>query len=50
MKKIVTILASICLLMSTLAFAGGDKNQNRHDGAKGKGSTHQKRVNKYFLK
>lgn len=46
MKKIVTILVSVCLLMSTMAFAGGDQNQSRHDGAKGQGSTHQKRVNK----
>ena len=46
MKTIITMVVAIFIFTSTLAFAGGDKNQCRHDGAKGKGSTHQKRVNK----
>jgi hypothetical protein len=46
MKKIISILAAVCILSSTLAFAGGDKNQNQHDGTKGKGAVNQERVNK----
>jgi hypothetical protein len=29
--------------LTTFAFAGGDQNQNRHDGEKGQGSTQQVR-------
>ena len=46
MKKIVGFIMAVMLICSTVAFAGGDKNQNRHDGSKGKGQTNQERVNK----
>lgn len=46
MKKMVGLMMAVMLICSTLAFAGGDKNQNRHDGSKGKGQTKQERVNK----
>jgi hypothetical protein len=43
MKKIFLGLMT-CVLLSTLAFAGGDKNQNRHDGELGQGPTKQVRL------
>ena len=46
MKKMVGFIVAVMLICSTVAFAGGDKNQNRHDGSKGKGQTNQERVNK----
>ena len=46
MKKMVGFIVAVMLICSTIAFAGGDKNQNRHDGSKGKGQTNQERVNK----
>jgi len=46
MKTLTAMITAMFIFTSTLAFAGGDKNQYRHDGAKGKGPTHQKRVNK----
>jgi len=46
MKKIMVLLTAIFIFTSTFALAGGDQDKNRHDGIKGKGSTHQKRVNK----
>lgn len=46
MKKIAAWTALLCLVVSTLAFAGGDQNQNRHDGSKGKGKVNQHRINK----
>ena len=46
MKKVISILAAVFILSSTLAFAGGDQNQNQHDGDKGQGTVSQERVNK----
>ena len=46
MKKTAALTVVILLFASTLTFAGGDKNQHRHDGDKGKGSTKQERINK----
>lgn len=46
MKKIIAMTLAILFLVSTLALAGGDKNKNRHDGTKGKGSVVQVRTNK----
>ena len=44
-QKAVTVLALI-VLVASVAHAGGDQNRHRHDGSKGKGGTHQERVNK----
>ena len=44
MKKTIAIIASILIFSASLALAAGDKNQNRHDGSKGKGTTTQERV------
>ena len=46
MKTLIAMITALFIFTSTLAFAGGDKNQYRHDGTKGNGSTHQKRVSK----
>ena len=46
MKKVVGFIVAVMLFCSTIAFAGGDQNKNRHDGSKGKGSTNQERINK----
>ena len=46
MKKLAGLIVAVALMGSTLAFAGGDQNQHRHDGSKGKGQTNQERVNK----
>jgi len=41
-KKFMTLL--IFLSFTTFAFAGGDQNQNRHDGELGEGRTNQVRI------
>ena len=46
MKKFAGFIMAVLLICSTVAYAGGDKNQNRHDGSKGKGQTNQGRINK----
>ena len=46
MKKMVGFITAVMLIGSTVAFAGGDQNQHRHDGNKGKGQTNQERINK----
>ncbi len=46
MKKMAGLIAAVMLIYSTVAYAGGGKNQNRHDGSKGKGQTSQERINK----
>ena len=46
MKKTLAILTALFIVSSTFAFAGGDQNTNQHDGEKGQGSIHQKRVSK----
>jgi hypothetical protein len=46
MKRIIGLITAGVLVCSTLAFAGGDKNKNRHDGDKGKGNPKQERINK----
>jgi hypothetical protein len=47
MKKVLAVLSVLLMLaVTTTAFAGGDKNKNRHDGSKGQGPTKQERVNK----
>jgi len=46
MKKMTGFITAVILICSTAAYAGGDKNQNRHDGSKGKGQTNQERINK----
>ena len=45
MKKTIAIIASILIFSASLAFAGGDQNQNQHDGEKGQGNVNQERVN-----
>jgi len=46
MKKWIGLITAVLLMCSTLAFAGGDNNQHRYDGSKGKGQTKQVRINK----
>lgn len=46
MKKLLVCITAVMLMYSTVSFAGGDQNQNRHDGSKGKGQTNQERINK----
>ena len=48
MKKITMILLAVVFfgIITAPAFAGGDKNKNRHDGEKGKGSVNQVRIRK----
>ncbi len=46
MKKMTLMVLSLILLTTAIAFAGGDQNQQRHDGEKGQGQTKQERVNK----
>ena len=46
MKKILAVLSVLLMLTAATAFAGGDQNQNRHDGSEGQGPTKQERVNK----
>ena len=46
MKRMVGFIVAVMLICSTVAFAGGDQNQKRHDGSKGKGQTNQERINK----
>jgi hypothetical protein len=46
MKRVFAILAVLFILGSTIVFAGGDQNQNRHDGTKGKGNVNQERVSR----
>lgn len=46
MRKLIALLTALILMGSVVAFAGGDKNQHRHDGEKGKGQTRQVRINK----
>jgi hypothetical protein len=46
MKKVMVLFTAIFLFTTAFAFAGGDQNQNRHDGTKGQGTTQQKRINK----
>ena len=46
MKKMTVFITAVILICSTVAYAGGDKNQNRHDGSKGEGQTNQERINK----
>jgi hypothetical protein len=46
MKKWIGMMTAVLLMCSTLAFAGGDNNQHRYDGSKGKGQIKQVRINK----
>ena len=48
MKKAILVLLVILFLGATIspAFAGGDKNRNRHEGGNGKGKVNQHQVNK----
>jgi len=41
MKKGCLILITFLFVATTSAFAGGDQNQNCHDGEKGKGTVTQ---------
>ena len=43
MKKTLLIMVAL-ISFSTFAFAGGDQNQNRHDGDLGEGPTNQVRI------
>ena len=43
MKKSFLIVVAL-VLFTTFAFAGGDQNQNRHDGELGEGPTKQERI------
>ncbi|MBD3264852.1 MAG: hypothetical protein GF375_07095 [Candidatus Omnitrophica bacterium] len=49
MRKLLISLAAAAVIFSVagIAFAGGDKNCNRHRGDKGQGQTeqHQNRIN-----
>ena len=46
MKKVLTAAMIVLFLTAAIAYAGGDQNRNRHDGAKGQGPTIQTRTNK----
>jgi|PlaIllAssembly_1097288.scaffolds.fasta_scaffold451859_1 hypothetical protein len=43
MKKSFLIMVAL-IFFTTFAFAGGDQNQNRHDGELGEGATQQQRI------
>ena len=43
MKRSLLIMVAL-IFFSTFAFAGGDQNQNRHDGELGEGATQQQRI------
>ncbi|MCB1196132.1 hypothetical protein KDK77_08090 [bacterium] len=45
-KTFVLLLTTLFVLSTATAFAGGDKNKNRHKGDKGQGSVIQNQIRK----